>query len=134
MTPKLKARSLQVRLSQYDKNWNQAFLNFIDAKPTLARPDVDMLLHLLGAAKRRLRMTVRIPEADLEEHAGMARATRYAARERLDGRFFRATKDGDGFVYELIDVRTGKAFPGESGSTKGRKHQDDWGIWTEADY
>lgn len=131
--PKLRPGAVRARMTQYDRNWNRAFLNFFDAKAELSRADVDMLLHLLGTARRRMRMTVRLSEADVEEQAGLKRTARFAVRERLNGRFFRATQDGDGYVYELIDSRTGKAFPGERGSTKGQTIQDDWGTWKEAD-
>lgn len=132
--PKLKPSAVRARLTQFDRNWNRAFFGFIDAKPELSRAEVDLVLLLLATTKRRMRMTVRLSENDLEEQAGLKRSARYAARERLGGRFFRVTQDADGYVYELIDPATGKAFPGESGSTKGQKIQDDWGIWIEADY
>lgn len=132
--PMLKPSAVRARLTLHDRNWNRAFFAFVDAKAELTRADVDMLLLLLATTKRRMRLTVRLAEADLEAQAGLKRSTRYAVRDRLAGRFFRVTQDGDAYVYELLDPSTGKSFPGESGSTKGQKIQDDWGSWGEADH
>lgn len=131
--PKLTPSAVRARMTQHDRNWNRAFFAFVDAKPELTRADVDMLLLLLATTKRRMRLTVKLAEADLKEQAGLKRSARYAVRERLAGRFFRVTQDGDAYVYELLDPSTGKAFPGESGSTKGQKIKDDWGVWVEAE-
>ncbi len=126
------AKDRSTRLKKYQDNfrrhWFAAFNNVASKTATIQPAELRVATRILQASLRKGRLAVKISDADLQKASKVTRSGLYATRATLVGLdVIDATKDGDHFVYELLNPATGKSFPGGTGSDSPVTIDDDWG-------
>jgi hypothetical protein len=128
MPAKDRSKRLKKYQDAFRRHWFAAFNNVASKAGTIQPAELRVATRILQASLRKGRLAVKISDADLQKASKVTRSGLYATRSALVGLdVMAATKDGDHFVYELLNPATGKSFPGVTGADDPVIIEDDWG-------
>jgi CRP-like cAMP-binding protein len=131
MPSKDRSKRLKSYQETFRRRWFAAFNNVASRAAAIQPAELRVATRILQASLRKGRLAVGISDADLQKAAKVTRSGLYAVRSALVNLdVIRATKNGDHFVYELLNPASGKSFPGETGTDSPVTVEDEWGRIT----